>query len=66
MTKRMLEPQRIGGGNARGTEDVERGPRLREQTVGGKTQHLKPPCDHILIMHMEDITRSNHGPPPDT
>lgn len=33
---------------------------------GWKTQHLKFPCNYILIMHMEGIIRSYHGPPPDT
>lgn len=33
---------------------------------GWKTQRLKSPCNYILIMHMEGIIRSYHGPPPDT
>lgn len=36
------------------------------KSCGWKTQHLKPSCNYILIMHMEGIIRSYHGPHTDT
>lgn len=39
---------------------------VKGTSCGWKTQHLKPPCNYILIMHMEGIIRSDHRPPPDT
>lgn len=32
-------------------------------SCGWKTLRLKPPCNYILIMHIEGIVRSYHGPP---
>lgn len=75
MTRRTLVPQRIrregvsyseNTWGKKGSAEDDWRTSVKRTRCGWKIEHLKPPCNCILIMHMEGNIRSDHSPPLDT